>query len=166
MFAIDFQPVGLTIGNMRPSNIRAFVPINPQPLEIANELVFVTRFTPFEVSVLDAQDHSAALLAGEKPIKQSGTGVADVQLPGWRRSKTNTNTGSLILKIMLTGAEPKDSGPSKILRLGWEDRRDAFHPAILPAPPPADRCSVRAAILRARRLRCDSGALRHTWGRK
>jgi hypothetical protein len=38
------------------------------------------RFIALGVSILDAQDHRAALVTSEKPIKQSGTRASHVEI--------------------------------------------------------------------------------------
>src|SRR5579864_1321289 len=82
MFAIDFQPIGLSIGTVCAANIGTFVPIEPQPFQILEQRSLETRFTALNVGVLDAQHHRAALLPRKEPVEQRGTGIADVQMSG------------------------------------------------------------------------------------
>ena len=55
MLPVDFQTVGLAIGSVRPTDVGAFVPIQAEPLEIGNELIFKAGFATFDVSVFDPQ---------------------------------------------------------------------------------------------------------------
>ena len=73
MFAINFQTVGLAIRSVRAADIGAFVPVQAEPLEIGNELIFKAGFAAFDVGIFDAQHHGAAIVPGEKPVEQSGT---------------------------------------------------------------------------------------------
>ena len=46
------------------------------------------------VGVLDAQEVTAAVLAGEQPVEQRRPRSADVQITGGRRREPNDNTHS------------------------------------------------------------------------
>src|SRR5271170_4455469 len=65
LFAIEIEPVGLAIGKVWAADVGTFVPINPQPLQIGDQLIFEASFAAFDIGILDAQDHGAALLPGE-----------------------------------------------------------------------------------------------------
>jgi hypothetical protein len=52
-------------------------------------LIFKAGFAAFDVSVFDAQHHSATLPPGKKPVKQCRARIAHVELPSWRRRKSN-----------------------------------------------------------------------------
>ena len=58
MLAVDVQTVALAIGRMRAADVRAFVPVETQPLQVFEQLAFKARFAALQVSVLDAQDHA------------------------------------------------------------------------------------------------------------
>ncbi len=93
MFAVDIQTFGLAIGNIRAAQIWSFVPVETQPFEIGDELVFVAGFAAFDVRVLDAEHHGPAALPGKKPVEKGSARIANVQLAGGRRSKTNADRG-------------------------------------------------------------------------
>ena len=93
MLAIDFHTVGLAIWSIWPAHIGAFVPVQTEPLEIGDELIFKTSFAAFDVGVFDPQDDGATMAAGEEPIEQSSTRIAHMKLAGRRRSKTNSHGG-------------------------------------------------------------------------
>ena len=69
VFAIDFEPVGLAVGNIRPSHVRTFIPVESQPLEVADELIFESCLATLHIRVFNAQHHRAALLPGEQPVE-------------------------------------------------------------------------------------------------
>src|SRR3954463_3008116 len=76
--AIDLEPVGLPVGTVAAAYVRAFVPIETEPFQVGDELVFKTRFAAINVGVFDPEHHGAALLAREKPIEERGTGIANM----------------------------------------------------------------------------------------
>src|SRR5438270_5874512 len=88
MLAINCQPVRLPIWPVPSANIGPLVPIHTEPLEIIDELVFETCFAAIDISVFNAENHGAALLAGEQPVEQCGARIADVKMAGRRRGKT------------------------------------------------------------------------------
>src|SRR5262249_37740841 len=79
MFAINRQPVRLTIRAKCAADVWAFIPIEAEPLQVVNELAFEAGFAAIEVGVLDAQHHRPALLPCKQPIEERGPGVADME---------------------------------------------------------------------------------------
>ena len=104
MLAIEVEPIALPVGNMRTTDIRSFVPVNAQPLQVFEELRFVAAFTALQVGVLDAQDHGAASLARKEPVIQGGSGIADMQLSGGRRGETYANFRGRAHSLMVANA--------------------------------------------------------------
>ena len=88
VLAVNLQTLGLTIGRVRSAQVGPFVPVETQPLEVGDELIFKAGLAAFDVRVLDAQHHGAALFSGEKPVEQGGTRIANMQMPGGRGRKT------------------------------------------------------------------------------
>src|SRR5947209_3314735 len=80
--AIDLETVGLPVRAVVTADVGSFVPIEAEPFQVGDELGFKAGFTAVNVGVFDAEDHGAALLAGEEPIEESSTGIADVQMAG------------------------------------------------------------------------------------
>jgi hypothetical protein len=103
VFAIEVEPVGLAIRNVRAADVWPFVPVEAEPFEVGNKLIFEAGFTAFDVGIFDAQDHGAVLLARKKPVEQSGTGVPDMQMTGGGRGEARTDWGIRAHKMMLTG---------------------------------------------------------------
>ena len=101
VFPVNLQTLGLTIGSIRSAQVRPFVPIETQPLEVGDELVFKTGLAAFNVRVFDAQHHGAAILSGKKPVEQGGTCIANVQMPGGRGRKTYADRRSRSHQKML-----------------------------------------------------------------
>src|SRR5579883_119320 len=100
---IQLHAIGLTIGGVRASLVRSFVPIEPKPAKVLVDLLFKARFTALDVCIFDAQYHDPIFLAGNKPVKQRCAGVAYVQLTCGRRSKTDANLPVLGSSIGILG---------------------------------------------------------------
>jgi hypothetical protein len=98
---INIQPVGLTIRAKGSADVRAFVPIKPQPLQVFNELAFESLLATIDVGVFNTEHHRPASLARKQPIKQSRASVADMQMPGRRRREANTDGGRSGHKMMV-----------------------------------------------------------------
>jgi hypothetical protein len=88
VFAIDIKPLGLPIRSVFTASVGAFVPIEAEPFQIGDELIFEAGFAAVKVGVFDAEDHGSTLLPGEKPIEKSCAGIANVQMAGGRWSET------------------------------------------------------------------------------
>src|SRR5271166_1261570 len=104
VFAINRKPVALPVRPKRPADVRSFIPVDAKPLQIIQKLVLVAGLAALEIGVFDAEDHRALGFAGEEPVVKCGAGVADVQLPGGRRRKTNAYLGILTHTLMLARA--------------------------------------------------------------
>ena len=86
---------------LEATDVRAFIPIEPQPLQVVAKLVLVALLTARDVGVFDTQHHDAALLARKQPVEQRGTGVTDVELAGGGRGKADANGGCCAHPMML-----------------------------------------------------------------
>ncbi len=106
VFAVNLQTLGLTIGRVRSAQVGPFVPVETQPLEVGDELIFKAGLTAFDVRVLDAQHHGAALFSREKPVEQGGTCIANMQMPGGRGRETYTDGRSRSHQKMLADGRP------------------------------------------------------------
>ncbi len=104
MLAVDRETVALAIGRVRAADVGTFIPIDAEPFQIFQQLVFVARFTALKVSILDAQNHGAAGLTGEKPVIKCGAGVAHMQLSSGGRSEPYTYLGIFAHSLMLARA--------------------------------------------------------------
>src|SRR5919201_1263864 len=88
---IQVQPLRLPIRTMRTTDVRAFVPVKPEPAQILEDagLRFTSR--SLDIGILDAQDECAVLAARQQPVEKRGARVAHVQLAGgaWRESDSH-----------------------------------------------------------------------------
>src|ERR1035437_5914728 len=89
--ALDLE-IRATVALARAGGVggeRAFVPIQTEPAESAQDdldgLLRIAR----SVGVLDAEDERAAGVPGVKPVEQSGARTADVQITGGRRGESD-----------------------------------------------------------------------------
>src|SRR5262249_39977654 len=103
VLAIDFQTVRLAVRRVGSADVRPFVPVEAEPLDVVNQLIFKTRLAAFHIGVFHAKHHRAAVMTGKKPVEQRGAGVPDVQLPGWRGSEPYSNGRIFRHRTMLTG---------------------------------------------------------------
>src|SRR5271154_4950613 len=53
LFAVEFQAVGLTIGNVGAADVGALVPIESEPFEVGDKLIFEAGFTALDIRILD-----------------------------------------------------------------------------------------------------------------
>ena len=74
--------------------MRAFVPIDSEPLESLIDRGRGFLGVAFRVGVLNSENQFAAVMVNEKPIKQSGPRAADVEITGRRWSESDSNIGS------------------------------------------------------------------------
>src|SRR5579872_3295123 len=88
---VELHAVALPVGSVGAADIRTLVPIQPEPFQIGDELGLMPLFAAFDVGIFDAQDVRAALLPGNEPVIERGTGVTDVQLAGWRRREAHSD---------------------------------------------------------------------------
>src|SRR5579864_7301232 len=101
VLAINRQPVGLPIWPKLPADIRPFIPIEPKPLQICDQLAFKACLAAVHVGVFDAEHHRSALLPRKQPVEQSGARIADVKMSSRGGSKTHANFGILSHATML-----------------------------------------------------------------
>jgi len=97
VLSVDGEAFGLAVGTVdaqigyaKGRQARAFVPIDAEPVEIFNELVFKASLRALEVGVLNAEDELAAGVAGEKPIVERRARVTHVELAGGGRREPDT----------------------------------------------------------------------------
>src|SRR5271157_134931 len=127
MFAIEIETLALTIWRVRSADVRAFVPVKAEPLQVFQKLSFETLFAALDVGVLDAQDHDAALLPREQPVEKRGAGVANVQMSRGRRSEANANLGNSAHSMMLARVECGTTDLRRFTRISLENP-EAPHP--------------------------------------
>ena len=70
---------------------RPFVPAEPEPLEIGEDLRLRPGHLPRDVRVVDAEDEDAAALVGKATVGDRGEGPADVEGAGRARGEPHAN---------------------------------------------------------------------------
>src|SRR5450432_3692805 len=86
MLLIEWQPLRLNVGRVRPADADAFVPVEPEPAQSFDLLVDAGRGLAVLVGVFDAEDERAAHVTGEQPVEDGGANVSNVRRPRrrWR----------------------------------------------------------------------------------
>ena len=93
---VNFQPVRLLIGGVRPLDFRPFVPVNVQPAQAVQYGFDCTLNQPVLVGVLDPDYELPAVMAGEKPVEKSGSDIPNVRLPRGAGGVSDANLGGQI----------------------------------------------------------------------
>lgn len=89
--AITLAPGALPVRTVLPPAIGAFVPLEPQPVQVAYNRLLEALLGAGDVGVLDAQHKTPAGMAGEKVVEQGGARRTDVQRACRTRCETNSN---------------------------------------------------------------------------
>jgi cyclophilin family peptidyl-prolyl cis-trans isomerase len=90
---VDRRTLALPVWPVRAADVRAFVPVEPQPAQLA-QLEFEQRLvTAFGVGVLDAQNEATARGARRQPAEQGRAGIAQVQCAARTGRKTGDVSG-------------------------------------------------------------------------
>ena len=87
VFIVDIPPLGLMIRRVRTADIRALVPVDPQPFQVFEYLIGRGSGIALHVRIFNAQQELAARLASQKPVKQSRPGAPNMEIAGRRRCK-------------------------------------------------------------------------------
>ena len=93
---VNFQPVRLLIGGVRPLDLRPFVPVNVQPAQAVQNGLDRSLNQPVLVGIFNAYNKLSAMVTGEKPVEQCGSDVADMGLSRGAGGVSDTNLGSQI----------------------------------------------------------------------
>ena len=88
--AVDIEPPALEDGLL--------VPVEPQPLEVLEDLVEESRFGPFQVGVFDAEQEFPPGMAGVEPVEDGRPGAPDMEEARRAGGKSYTNHASLALR--------------------------------------------------------------------
>ena len=79
---VEPQALGLDVGAVVAPDLRALVPVEPQPPQRVQDGLGGAGHQPRLVRVLDAEDEPAPLAAGEEPVEEGGANIAQVGLTG------------------------------------------------------------------------------------
>jgi hypothetical protein len=83
---VDLGALALPVRPARPADVRALVPLQPHPVQRAQDGRLGLGRRPRAVGVLDAQDELAAVLLGERVVEERDVGRAHVRIARGRRS--------------------------------------------------------------------------------
>src|SRR5205085_306799 len=113
---VEMQALGLPVRTARSADIGAFVPVEPEPAQIAEDARLGLARRALDVGVLDPEDEGAAVTPREEPVEQRRAGVADVQVPGGAGSETDSH-GNMNATAWAAMASPRPtaSTPSLVL---------------------------------------------------
>jgi len=82
--AVEVKALGLLV---------LFVPCEAQPVESLKDGLDASLSVALDISVIQAQDEGAVIVAGKEPIEDEGARSAHVQVAGGRRGKTDAGRG-------------------------------------------------------------------------
>ena len=71
--------LALPVRAVRAIDIGAFVPLDPEPAQVGEQLLEVTLLAALRIGVLHAQHHAPAARSRGEMIEERGPGIADVQ---------------------------------------------------------------------------------------
>src|SRR6185436_4417802 len=89
--AVQMEPLRLTVRSASAADVRPFVPVQTEPAEIPEDGRLGFGGRPLDVGILDAEHELAARPARHQPVEERGARIADVQLPGWARSESQSH---------------------------------------------------------------------------
>ena len=82
MLAVDFGALGLTVRTVGASDVRAFVPVESEPVERVEDLLLGGGDEACTVCIFNTQDELAAALPGIDEVEQADVGGANVRIAG------------------------------------------------------------------------------------
>jgi hypothetical protein len=65
------------------------IPSEVEPAQTFKDRVYGGLGVALDIGVIESENHRSSMMAGVKPVKDKGTGAADMQKAGWRRSESN-----------------------------------------------------------------------------
>ena len=78
MLGVDIEPLGLQVWAIGSADIRAFVPIQAQPFQVANDLFSTFRDVAVLIGVFYAEDEFPAGPANDQPAEKGCASPTDV----------------------------------------------------------------------------------------
>lgn len=81
VFLVDVAALALAVGTVRTTDVRAFAPVDAQPAQCVEDLLFGLAGRAQLIGVFNAQDELAAVLFGKAVVEQRDVGRADVGSP-------------------------------------------------------------------------------------
>ncbi len=86
---VQVHALRLTVRRVRAADLGALVPVEAQPAHRVEQLGVRLLGVAGRVGVLDAEDQSALVVLGERPVEQGGAHQAHVRVTGGRRTETD-----------------------------------------------------------------------------
>ncbi len=88
--AMTIDPLRLKVRCVVAARAGAFIPVQAEPAQAVEDPADHLVRRSLGVGVFDAEDERAAVPPREEPVEERGTRPAYMEVPGWRRSKSNT----------------------------------------------------------------------------
>jgi hypothetical protein len=73
--------------------------MNAEPAEPVDDALNEFGLVALGVGILDTQDHGAALVTGEQPVKQGGARAAYVEIAGGRWRKPHAHRANRVFSV-------------------------------------------------------------------
>ena len=105
VFLVDGAAFALPVRAVRATDIRTLVPLDTQPAQGIEDLLFGLAGGTHLIGIFDTQDELAAMLTGEAQVEQGDIGSAYVRVTGRRRRNAGTDGGHG--GSLMTGCEPQ-----------------------------------------------------------
>ena len=80
--AIPIEPLRLKVRRVRPSDVRPFVPAQPEPAQAVEDAGDHVGRGSLDVGVFDAEQERAVVAARIEPVEERRARAADVQIAG------------------------------------------------------------------------------------
>ncbi len=93
---VETVALRLVIRSRVAADLRALVPVDPEPAEPVQDRLQRLVDVPLPVRVVDAQDETAAVAAGVEPVEQRRAHAADVQETGGAGREARANLGHAV----------------------------------------------------------------------
>jgi hypothetical protein len=92
---VDIATLALPVRAVRAADVRAFVPVDAQPAQGVEDLLFGLAGRTQLVGVFDPQDELTAVLLGKAVVEQCDVSGAYVGVPGrrWRDARADGGHG-------------------------------------------------------------------------
>ncbi|MNN13631.1 hypothetical protein D3C81_1266690 [compost metagenome] len=90
---VDVAALALPVRAMRAADVRTFAPLDTEPAQGVEDLLFGLAGRTQLVGIFNTQDELAAVLLGKAVVEQGDVGGADVGIASRRRRDTRANGG-------------------------------------------------------------------------
>ncbi|MNO91922.1 hypothetical protein D3C76_834820 [compost metagenome] len=90
---VDVAALALPVRAMRAADVRTFAPLDTEPAQGVEDLLFGLAGRTQLVGIFDTQDELAAVLLGKAVVEQGDVSGADVGIASRRRRDTRANGG-------------------------------------------------------------------------